>query len=37
LFGERFDLIEGVHETHITPDGRPQRFAYALLRKRSAD
>ena len=34
-FGERFELIEATHETHITPAGRPQRFAYALLRKRS--
>jgi SAM-dependent methyltransferase len=34
LFGERFELIDAAHESHVTPAGATQRFAYALLRKR---
>ncbi|MGH8187938.1 MAG: class I SAM-dependent methyltransferase, partial [Steroidobacteraceae bacterium] len=35
LFAEAFTLVEGRRETHATPGGSPQRFAYALLRKRA--
>jgi ubiquinone/menaquinone biosynthesis C-methylase UbiE len=35
LFAEEFDLVEARRETHTTPGGSPQKFAYALLRKRS--
>jgi SAM-dependent methyltransferase len=34
LLGAPFELIESAHETHATPWGSPQHFAYALLRKR---
>lgn len=33
LFGKAFTLIEQRHETHATPWGSPQKFAYALLQK----
>jgi SAM-dependent methyltransferase len=33
LLGPRFELLEGRYETHMTPWGSPQRFAFALLRK----
>lgn len=33
LFASRFKLIESRRETHLTPWGAPQRFAFALLRK----
>jgi SAM-dependent methyltransferase len=35
LFGKRFDFVEGLRDTHITPKGIAQHFAYALLRKRA--
>jgi ubiquinone/menaquinone biosynthesis C-methylase UbiE len=35
LFGDRFSLIESRRELHTTPAGKPQSFAYALLRKTS--
>ena len=31
--GTAFTLVVGRHETHSTPWGAPQSFAYALLRK----
>ncbi len=34
LFGDAFELVDAARETHVTPAGRPQRFAYAVLRKR---
>jgi ubiquinone/menaquinone biosynthesis C-methylase UbiE len=34
IFGDAFALVDSIHETHVTPAGQPQRFAYALLRKR---
>jgi hypothetical protein len=33
LLGKQFMLTHGRRETHATPRGAPQRFAYALLRK----
>jgi SAM-dependent methyltransferase len=36
LFGESFTLVDAVHETHRTPAGIPQRFAYALLNRAGA-
>ena len=33
LFGARFELVDSAHEMHLTPAGKPQHFAYALLRK----
>lgn len=33
LFAPHFEMIEGRRETHTTPRGSPQRFAFALLRK----
>jgi SAM-dependent methyltransferase len=36
LFGPHFEMIEGRHETHTTPWGSPQRFAFAVLRKKAA-
>jgi SAM-dependent methyltransferase len=33
LFSECFSLIESRHETHTTPSGSAQSFAYALLKK----
>jgi ubiquinone/menaquinone biosynthesis C-methylase UbiE len=35
LFGAEFEMIEQARETHATPRGAPQHFAYAVLRKRS--
>ena len=35
LFAKEFVLVEVRHETHTTPSGSLQRFAYALLRKAS--
>ena len=35
LFGNEFALVEARRETHRTPGGSPQNFAYALLRKRA--
>ena len=34
LFAKEFALVEARRETHTTPGGSLQRFAYALLRKR---
>ena len=34
LFAKEFALVEARRESHITPGGSLQRFAYALLRKR---
>lgn len=34
LFGPEFEFIEGRREIHTTPWGAPQRFAFALLRKK---
>ena len=34
LFGPAFTLIDSQHETHLTPWGSQQSFAYALLRRR---
>lgn len=34
LFGAGFELIDQARETHATPWGTPQSFAYALLRHR---
>lgn len=34
LFIEHFDLVEGRRESHATPSGQRQSFAYALLRRR---
>ncbi len=34
LLGAGFDLMEAAHETHVTPAGALQRFAYGLFRKR---
>lgn len=34
LFGNDFELIDEAHDTHATPWGAQQHFAYALLRKR---
>lgn len=31
--GEGYRLVESVRETHRTPDGREQRFAYCLFRR----
>lgn len=36
LFAKEFGLVEGRRETHTTPSGSLQRFAYALLRKRAS-
>lgn len=33
LFGESFVLVDGLRETHRTPTGNGQSFAYALLGK----
>jgi len=33
LFGPAFTLVDAQHETHLTPGGLRQSFAYALLRK----
>ena len=33
LFAERFVLVDSVRETHRTPSGNEQSFAYASLRK----
>jgi len=33
LFGAAFTLVDQRHETHKTPGGAPQSFAYALLRR----
>jgi len=33
LFADHFSLIESRRELHVTPAGKPQSFAYALLRK----
>jgi len=33
LFGDHFTMIEARRETHTTPRGAAQRFAYALLRR----
>ena len=33
LFGAHLELVDAVHETHRTPAGAEQRFAYAVLRK----
>jgi len=35
LFGPSFVMVDGRRETHTTPSGGAQRFAYALLRKLS--
>jgi len=35
LFGADFVLRDEAHETHRTPSGRPQQFAYAVLQKRA--
>lgn len=35
LFADRFSLVESRRELHVTPAGKPQPFAYALLRKAS--
>lgn len=35
LFAKEFVLVEARRETHTTPGGSVQRFAYALLRKRA--
>lgn len=34
LFGSHFKLVDSRHETHLTPGGAPQRFAYVSLQKR---
>jgi ubiquinone/menaquinone biosynthesis C-methylase UbiE len=34
LFAQEFALVEARRESHMTPGGSLQRFAYALLRKR---
>ena len=36
LFAKEFVLVEARRESHITPGGSVQRFAYALLRKRAS-
>jgi 2-polyprenyl-3-methyl-5-hydroxy-6-metoxy-1,4-benzoquinol methylase len=33
LFGPRFSLVQSRHESHQTPWGSPQSFAFAVLRK----
>lgn len=33
LFAPHFELIQERHETHLTPWGSPQKFAFVLLRK----
>jgi ubiquinone/menaquinone biosynthesis C-methylase UbiE len=35
LFAKEFALVEARRESHTTPGGSVQRFAYALLRKRA--
>jgi ubiquinone/menaquinone biosynthesis C-methylase UbiE len=35
LFAKQFELVEARRESHTTPGGSVQRFAYALLRKRA--
>jgi 2-polyprenyl-3-methyl-5-hydroxy-6-metoxy-1,4-benzoquinol methylase len=35
LFGADFELIDEARETHVTPSGTSQSFAYALLRRRN--
>jgi ubiquinone/menaquinone biosynthesis C-methylase UbiE len=37
LFGADFELIDEARETHATPSGTVQSFAYALLRRRAAE
>ena len=37
LLGADLELIDEARETHATPWGAPQSFAYALLRRRGAD
>jgi ubiquinone/menaquinone biosynthesis C-methylase UbiE len=36
LFAKEFELVEARRESHTTPGGSVQRFAYALLRKRAS-
>ena len=36
LFAKEFELLEARRETHRTPGGTAQNFAYALLRKRTS-
>jgi ubiquinone/menaquinone biosynthesis C-methylase UbiE len=36
LFAKEFALVEARRESHTTPGGSVQRFAYALLRKRAS-
>jgi ubiquinone/menaquinone biosynthesis C-methylase UbiE len=36
LFAKEFELVEARREDHTTPGGSVQRFAYALLRKRTS-
>jgi SAM-dependent methyltransferase len=31
--GDGFDLLKGVSETHLTPWGKPQAFAYSVLKR----
>jgi hypothetical protein len=31
--GHAFELLAATHETHLTPAGREQAFAWALLRR----
>lgn len=31
-FGERFELLDSRHETHVTPGGKEQRFVYCVCR-----
>jgi SAM-dependent methyltransferase len=33
--GDGFELLSGREEAHLTPWGKPQAFAYALLRRRT--
>jgi len=32
-FGDGFELVRGEREVHVTPEGREQRFTYAVLRR----
>ena len=35
LFAEQFELVESLHQVHVTPWGAPQPFTHVLMARRS--